>query len=210
MRLHQILPKIKQIRPDNLPGFEAQAKMSPPMRQQFTQADIMRLNAKKSAVLVLLYEKNQQTHIVFTQRQEYDGAHSGQISFPGGKMDHTDPDLTYTALRETAEEVGVEVARDAVIGELSFLYVPPSNFVIYPYIAHLEELPQFVPEEKEVKRIIELPVQELLNPSNQQVYRYHNKGLNIDFDSPSYLVEGTTIWGATAMILSELLTILDA
>jgi 8-oxo-dGTP pyrophosphatase MutT (NUDIX family) len=210
MRLHQILPKIKQIRPDNLPGFEAQAKMSPPMRQQFTQADIMRLNAKKSAVLVLLYEKNQQTHIVFTQRQEYNGAHSGQISFPGGKMDNTDPDLTYTALRETAEEVGVDVARDAVIGELSYLYVPPSNFVIYPYIAHLEELPQFVPEEKEVKRIIELPVQQLLNPRNQQSYRYHNKRLNIEFDSPSYLVEGTTIWGATAMILSELLTILDA
>jgi len=210
MRLHQILPKIKQIRPDNLPGFEAQAKMSPPMRQHFTQADIMRLNAKKSAVLILLYEKNQQTHIVFTQRQEYNGAHSGQISFPGGKMDNTDPDLTYTALRETAEEVGVDVARDAVIGELSYLYVPPSNFVIYPYIAHLEELPQFVPEEKEVKRIIELPVQQLLNPRNQQSYRYHNKRLNIEFDSPSYSVEGTTIWGATAMILSELLTILDA
>ena len=210
MRLHQILPKIKQIRPDNLPGFEAQAKMSPPMRQQFTQADIMRLNAKKSAVLVLLYEKKQQTHIAFIQRQEYNGAHSGQISFPGGKMDNTDPDLTYTALRETAEEVGVDVARDAVICELSYLYVPPSNFVIYPYIAHLEELPQFVPEEKEVKRIIELPVQQLLNPRNQQSYRYNNKRLNIEFDSPSYSVEGTTIWGATAMILSELLTILDA
>lgn len=210
MRLHQILPKIKQIHSDNLPGFQAQAKMSPPMRQQFTQADILRLNAKKSAVLILLYEKNLQTHIVFTQRQEYNGAHSGQISFPGGKMDDTDPDLQFTALRETWEEVGVQVPKESVIGELSFLYVPPSNFVIYPYIAHLEEVPRFIPEEKEVKRIIELPIQDLINPNNQQAYRYHNKRLNIEFESPSYLVGGNTIWGATAMILSELLTILEA
>lgn len=209
MRLHQILSKIKQIQDENLPGFDAQSKMSPPLRGKYNANDLKKFKAKESAVMILLYEKEEQTHIVFTQRHIYAGAHSGQISLPGGKKDDTDMNLQFTALRETHEEVGVFLSNNNIIARLSWLYVPPSNFVIYPFIAHVENAPVFIPEEKEVKEILEIPLHELLNKNNQKAYLYQNKKLNVSFESPSYQVGGKIIWGATAMILSELLTILE-
>lgn len=210
MRLHDIMSKIKQIQDENLPRFAAQAKMSPPLRGKYNVEDLSKLNAKESAVMILLYEKMEQTHIVFTQRHVYAGAHSGQISFPGGKKDDTDIDLSQTAIRETHEEIGVTINNDQIISSLSWLYVPPSNFVIYPFIAFTQEKPSFIPEEKEVKEILEIPVHELINKDNQKIYLYENKNHNVSFESPSFQVNGKVIWGATAMILSELLTILEA
>jgi 8-oxo-dGTP pyrophosphatase MutT (NUDIX family) len=210
MRLQQIISKIKQIQPDNLPGFAAQAKMSPPLRGKYSLNDLEKLNAKESAVLILLYEKNEEAYIVFTQRHDYDGAHSGQISLPGGKKDLTDTDLSFTSLRETHEEIGVLLETSAIISHLSWLYVPPSNFVIYPFIAFSETSLSFTPEEKEVKEIIEIPVAQLVNKENQKSYLYENKKFKVSAESPSFQVDGKIIWGATAMILSELLTILEA
>ena len=209
MRLHQILNKIKQIQEDNLPGFEAHAKMSPPLRGKFNANDLKKFNAKESAVMILLYEKNDQAHVVLTQRHDYDGAHSGQISFPGGKKDESDHDLRHTALRETYEEIGVALSNSDIISTLSWLYVPPSNFVIHPFVALIADMPAFVAEEKEVKEILEIPLEAFVNKENQKNHHFHNKKLNISFESPSYQINGKIIWGATAMILSELLTILE-
>jgi 8-oxo-dGTP pyrophosphatase MutT (NUDIX family) len=210
MRLIQLLHKIKQIQPENLPGIEAQAKMSPPLRKTYKTEDILQYKPKESAVMLMLYEKQGESHIVFTQRHEYDGAHSGQISLPGGKRDEEDEDLKATAIRETLEEIGITLPRVQVIKALTWLYVPPSNFIIYPFVSYLEEIPNFIREEKEVKEILEIRVSDLLNKAHQQKYLYKNKKLNISFESPCYLINGKTIWGATAMILSELMSIIES
>ena len=210
MRLVQILHKIKQIHPDKLPGIEAQAKMSPPLRKKYTTEDILQYNPKESAVMVLFYEKNEETYIAFTQRHEYNGAHSGQISLPGGKKDKEDIDLKATAIRETLEEIGIIVPRENIISDLTWLYVPPSNFIIYPFVSYLEEEPRFVKEEKEVKEILEIRLQDFLNNAHKKKYLYKNEKLGISFDSPSYEINGKTIWGATAMILSELIDIIES
>lgn len=210
MRLSQILHKIKQIHPDKLPGFEAQVKMSPPLRKKYNSEDILHYKAKESAVMVLFYEKEEDTYIVFTQRHEYVGAHSGQISLPGGKKDEEDSDLKATAIRETLEEVGIFVPRENIINQLTWLYVPPSNFIIYPFVSYVETLPEFIKEEKEVKEILEIRVQDFLNNAHKKNYLYKNEQLGISFESPSYQINGKTIWGATAMILSELIQIIEA
>ncbi|MCB9257256.1 MAG: CoA pyrophosphatase [Chitinophagales bacterium] len=210
MHISQILSKIKQIHPDKLPGFMAQSKMSPPNRKKFNKEELKKFEAKESAVLILLYEKNGESYIVFTQRHEYKGAHSGQISLPGGKRDPEDEDLQSTALREAKEEVGAILNKKDILLELTWLYVPPSNFVIYPFLAYTEKEANFIKEEREVKEILEFKVEDLLNKDNQKVFLYHNEKLNIQFESPSFQIEGKTIWGATAMIISELLSILEA
>jgi 8-oxo-dGTP pyrophosphatase MutT (NUDIX family) len=209
MRLFQILHKIKQIHPDNLPGFEAQVKMSPPLRKKYNAEDILQYKPKESAVMVLCYEKEEECYIAFTQRHEYDGAHSGQISLPGGKKDKEDIDLKATAIRETLEEIGVVISREQIVSELTWLYVPPSNFIIYPFVSCLEEVPRFIKEEKEVKEILEIRVQDFLNNAHKKKYLYKNEKLGISFESPSYVINGNTIWGATAMILSELISIIE-
>jgi 8-oxo-dGTP pyrophosphatase MutT (NUDIX family) len=210
MHLSQILHKIKQIHPDKLPGFEAQVKMSPPLRKKYHAEDIFQYKPKESAVMVLLYEKNDEVYIAFTQRHEYDGAHSGQISLPGGKKDNEDIDLKATAIRETLEEIGITVPRENIISSLTWLYVPPSNFIIYPFVSYLNELPNFVKEEKEVKEILEIRLQDFLNNAHKKKYLYKNEKLGISFESPSYDINGKTIWGATAMILSELIHIIES
>lgn len=210
MRISEILSKIKQIHPDKLPGFQAQSKMSPPHRKKFNKEELKKFDAKESAVLILLYEKDGESHIVFTQRHEYKGAHSGQISLPGGKRDPEDKDLQSTALREAREEVGALLNKEDILLELTWLYVPPSNFIIYPFLACVKQRPDFVKEEREVKEILEFKLQDLLNKDNQKVFLYHNEKLDIHFESPSFQIEEKTIWGATAMIISELLSILEA
>ena len=210
MLLSQILHKIKQIHHDKLPGIDAQLKMSPPMRLKYDEIDLEKLSAKESAVVVLLYEKLGETHIVFTQRHISKGAHSGQISFPGGKRDEEDKDLKMTALRELGEEVGVELDEEKVLLALSWLYVPPSNFVIYPFVAYLDKAPVFVKEEAEVKEILEFKVVDLLDEINHKKYNYFNENLQISFETPSFQIDNYVIWGATAMILSEFLNIIES
>ncbi len=209
MRLTQILDKIKQIHPEILPGFAAQPKMSPPLRHKYKLEDLKKFSAKESAVMLFLYEKEDEAYLVFTQRDVYKGAHSGQISLPGGKRDPEDLSLMHTALRETREEVGVKIPVLNVINSLTWLYVPPSNFVIYPFIAYSEERPRFIKEEKEVKEILEFSIKDLLDERNQKAYVYENKKLDVQFTSPSYQINDKIIWGATAMILSEFLSIIE-
>lgn len=209
MRLTQLLDKIKQIHPENLPGYAAQTKMSPPSRRKFEEIDLKNLKAKESAVMLFLYEKKEEVYLVFTQRHEYKGAHSGQISFPGGKKDPEDESILYTAVRETHEEIGIVVPVENVINSLTWLYVPPSNFVIYPFIAFYEGEPKFEKEEKEVKEILEFRLKDLIDERNQKEYIYENNALKIKFSSPSYQISQKVIWGATAMILSEFLSIIE-
>lgn len=158
---------------------------------------------KLGGILVYLYPKSaKEYHILLTLRHEYKGAHSGQVSFPGGKKEPGDSDLVQTALREAKEETGVEVMPEELLFPLTNLYIPPSNFLVHPVLAVASAMPTFLPDPIEVKRIVPFTVQELLSEKIVQqtpMELFNNKTVEV----PYFEVDGLRVWGATAMILSE-------
>ncbi len=184
-----------------LPGEKAQLKMAPAIRDYFKP----NIKSRDAGVLILLYPRNENIHVAFIQRTEYDGPHSGQISFPGGKSEKSDRDIIETALRESHEEIGIQPLKVKVIGQLTPLHIPVSNFMVYPIIGIYEETPEFKADPNEVKKVLEIKLIDLLNPKNCTTKSF-NYG-DISFSAPIYCPYNLTIWGATAMILSEFLEI---
>lgn len=189
-----------------LPGYEAQKKMEPPSRQQLLK--IPRTEApREGAVLIAFFPDQQGISTIMIQRSVYDGVHSGQIAFPGGRRDPSDQSLTETAIREAVEEVGVNREATKVIGSLSRLYIPPSNFDVLPVIAVLSERPALTIQPEEVTEAFFVPLRQLTNPENCQLKTIHARNYSIA-DVPAYCIDNRIIWGATAMIISELLAVL--
>jgi len=192
-----------------LPGEAAQYRMAPPYRPNLSKEEILKLKPRVSGVMVLLFEKDNLLNLVFTQRKTYEGVHSGQMSFPGGKKDEKDDDLVQTALRETEEEVGIEKNRIEVIGNLSELYIPPSNFLVYPTVGFAENISAFTPQETEVEKVVEIPVDFFLNKGNinlkTEIKLFNNQNVNV----PAYIFKEHIIWGATAIMLSEFTYIIE-
>lgn len=191
---------------NTLPGKEAHFKMIPSVR--LSEFDPIPENAKKSSVLLLLFEKNQKIHTTLIQRPEYKGVHSAQISFPGGSFNKTDLNLESTALRETEEEIGLDRKKVNIIGCLTELYIPPSNFIVKPFIAFCNDTGEFTPDKHEVKKIINIPIEEFSGNKNIK-----SKNIRIQsgkkFETFYFDIMGLTIWGATAMILSEFAELYD-
>ena len=185
-----------------LPAFDVEAAwqaMIPGSRQRFPQPDEP---ARQAGVLVLLYPLMDELHVVLTRRTDTLRGHSGQISFPGGKRDPHDRSLVDTARRETCEELGICADDLDIIGSLSTVYIPPSNFEVYPSVAMLPDVPHFSPNPAEVAEVFSVPLAALLDHSfKASEYR--------DFQGTSYLIpyyalNGHKVWGATAIMLSEL------
>lgn len=190
-----------------LPGWAAQSRLEPEIRKQHRlEGNAKAQNPKESAVLLLVHATGDDTSLLFIKRSEYVGIHSGQIAFPGGRHEPEDKDLTHTALRETKEEVGIQVDIEAVIGKLTPLYIPPSNFNVHPYLAYLPLLPPAMPDPKEVSQVFSIRIADLLLPETlQQKTITTSDGHTIDL--PCYVVNNQIIWGATSMILNEFLEI---
>lgn len=188
----------------SLPGEEAQQLMAPSSRNP----KLVRhhKSPRLSAVLILLYPKNEHWHLALIKRNSYKGKHSAQISLPGGKMEQEDSNLKACALRETFEEIGLHCDEDAVIGELSSLYIPISNFSVHPFVALIDYTPAFTPDPHEVNHIIELPLDTILDKRHQSHRDIISQEHHIT--SPVYQIKNGYIWGATAMILSEFAEIL--
>jgi len=157
--------------------------------------------------MIMLFQKEGEWYFPLIQRPDYDGVHAKQMSFPGGKMDETDPDLIYTGMRELREEIGVEISNDNVIGQLTELYIIASNFNVTPSIAVYPEVPEYIQDEYEVDEIIEVKVGDLMNDKiiRKKPIRI-SYGINIQ--APYFNLNNKVVWGATAMILSEFKTIL--
>lgn len=197
----QLTSKIEEI---PKPGLAAQLKMAPPQRFG-TKETLLKVpkNVKRAAVMMLLYP-NREKKLCFCliQRTTYNGKHSGQISFPGGKREEEDIDFWATALRESHEEVGVNPEKVQLITTLSSTYIPPSNFYVYPYLAYTNQCPDFVAEEGEVDHVIEVLLEDLLKESAIQ-----DGPITASYTSevivPMFVFGTYRVWGATAMILSE-------
>jgi 8-oxo-dGTP pyrophosphatase MutT (NUDIX family) len=186
----------------SLPGQTAHRKMVHPHRFMEFPPD----NAKLAGVMVLFYPKESEWQMVLIERQSFDerDQHKGQISFPGGKFDPSDADLSNTAIRETQEEIGVFSQYIQILGSLTPIYIPVSNFHVFPYIGLMNFAPIFKPQWSEVKEIIEIPILDLLNPAFQKLSDIQ---IHKDFvlnDVPCFNMKEKIIWGATAMIISEI------
>lgn len=189
-----------------LPGTEVQWALASSDRMIKGFPRFPKEDSKTAAVMILLYPKGDRIHTVFIQRPEYDGVHGGQISFPGGKKETSDPDLLYTAIRETSEEIGINSSEIKIISMLTPLYIPVSNIVVTPVIGWMEDQPVFTMQEDEVVFIIEADIRTLIDPSAIKTKSFEIRGDMVDIKYFDYM--GNVIWGATAMILHELLTIL--
>lgn len=191
-----------------LPGFEGQERMAARVRPMPSQIPD---NARYSAVLCLLFPVEYELNVLLIKRKEDGKAHSGQIGFPGGKQEPEDADMLVTAQREATEEVGILPGDYNVLGALTPLYIPVSNFKVFPYVAFAERRLPYTADQNEVAEILEVPVDKLFHADNK---------ITTDVTSPAmpgklrnvkaYQVPGEKIiWGATAMILSELETVLE-
>jgi 8-oxo-dGTP pyrophosphatase MutT (NUDIX family) len=192
----------------NLPGIDAHVILAPELHINDIKNGITPDHAVESAVLIILYPFKSRLHTVVILRNEYDGAHSGQISLPGGKAEDSDFDFKHTALREAQEEIGIIPSEMEIIGQLSRFYVRPSNFVVYPYIAFSVNRPEFFLDKTEVQRIIEIDIFGEIN-FNKMVHRTLTFKNNIRINAPGFEVGGEFMWGATAMIFSELIHVMN-
>lgn len=201
------IQQIQQVLINHLPGAEAQMLMAPASRNQQMKAFPENFQGTPSSVLILFFPDNGQIKIPFIKRPQYDGVHSGQIAFPGGKFEEEDNSLQTTALREANEEVGIDPARVSIIGNLTSLFIPPSRFNVLPVVAYTHEKPDFVADENEVDRIILISLDELLDEHNHTQKKIRiSDGFHLDV--PCLYIQGHVIWGATAMILSELIEVI--
>ena len=193
---------------NELPGVAAHAEMAPFKRPSALQIQKLRKNPKLSAVMVLFYPIDDEPHFCLTQRPVYNGTHSGQISFPGGKVEEQDDNLQATALRETFEEIGVAIEDIQVLSELTQVYIPPSNFLVTPFLGYCDVRPNFVADPIEVVEILDVPVSTLLDDSIVKSKPVTIGASGIKLNAPYYDIQGKVVWGATAVMLAEVKQIL--
>ncbi len=207
MKIKEFTEKLRIVL-EELPGFDAHKLMAPSSRLRELNTLKHKTEPVKSSVMVLLYPYKDRISLVLIQRPNYDGVHGGQIAFPGGKSEPDDKDLMETALRETEEEIGVQPENIEVIGRLSDLYIPPSNFMVSPFIGFTTEVPQFNIDPHEVDGIITISVDDLFNEEHiQDVSIPHRKYGNLEV--PAFVIRNHIIWGATAMMLAEFRSVVE-
>jgi 8-oxo-dGTP pyrophosphatase MutT (NUDIX family) len=203
----QILPYLNTV---NLPGEEAHNIMVPPERLKITKSlNFDEIKPKNAGVMMLFYPKAGKAHLVLIVRNSYEGVHSSQIAFPGGKYEKEDADFEQTALRETHEEIGVEPDKIQVLKAFTSLYIPPSNFMVYPFLGICMDEVIFYPDSNEVAAIIELPLTAFLSESivvNAKINTSYAKSIEV----PVFKIDEHIVWGATAMMLSELKIVLNS
>lgn len=203
MRLEEFKNKLLSISESDFPGDQAHLEMTPYKKNLVIEKKDPRL----SSVVVLAYENQEMVHFLLLKRSDYQGVHSAQVSFPGGKKDESDRDLLHTAVRELSEETGIIIQEQNIIRPLSTMYIPPSNFLVHPFVAVLPELPTIVLDERESQYSFGISISELLDDANLQTTEIKTSYGTLK-NVPYFNLRNEIIWGATAAILNELKWIL--
>lgn len=203
------LNKALKVTKMELPGESFHLKMAPMERLlELKRLAKNKQTTKKAAVLVLFYPGNKgETKLILILRKTYKGVHSNQVGFPGGKYEEGDKNFEETALRETEEEVGVPRETVSVLKELTEIYIPPSNFFVQPYFGVTKTTPQFIAQEEEVEAIIEVDLDHFMD-DQIIITKTITTSYATEIEVPAYLINGHVVWGATAMMLSEVREIL--
>lgn len=205
--MDEFIQSLKEALNKPLPGREAQFRMAHVGRRAYMEAPA---DARKAGVLVLLFPQSGDWHVALMERTSHNpnDRHGGQISFPGGSFDpENDHSLLQTALREAHEEMGIAPDDVEVLGALTDLYIPVSNFHVFPFVACLHHTPVFVPQKEEVSAILTAPFSFFTDDRSVQITELTLGGGFLLRDVPCFMVEGRVMWGATAMIMSELAAI---
>jgi 8-oxo-dGTP pyrophosphatase MutT (NUDIX family) len=204
-QFHAFADALRQQLAQPLPGAVAHEPMASNSRLRLTIKPNDR--TRKSAVLILFYPHADTIYLPLILRPQYDGVHAGQMAFPGGRMERTDRDLIQTALREAQEEIGIRVTDVQVLGQLTELFIPPSNFFVLPVVGIMTHKPDFYPDPREVEQVVEVPLMALTD--KDIVGRMDLSVRGVAIDAPFYQIQEYRVWGATAMMISELLTVLS-
>ena len=196
--------RLRQRLQGDLPGREAQFTMAPRFRQNETLASVADKACREAGVLALLFPLDHEPALLLTVRRPDLEHHPGQISFPGGRLEPGESSRE-AALREAHEEVALDPASVDLLGALTPLYIPPSNFCVYPYVGAVYEMPMLRPMDAEVADILYAPLDHLIHPDTRttEVWSLHGGRVRVPFFS----VDGHQVWGATAMMLAELLEV---
>jgi 8-oxo-dGTP pyrophosphatase MutT (NUDIX family) len=207
--MHNPISRLREQLQAPLPGRAAQYRMAHAVRQSYVPPPA---DAREASVMALFFPQAKEWQLTLIQRTSHNpkDRHGGQIGFPGGKREAQDPDLTATALRETEEEIGVSAADIQLLGRLSELYIPVSNFLVHPFVGYLDYAPSFRPQASEVARVLTVPFKDVVAPESRQLTNIHIAPQMVLRDVPHFALAGQVVWGATAMMISELLAVLES
>ena len=201
----RLIHQQKQVNTLPLSGAIAHEQLMPSQRS----LELPRNETKKAGVMCLLYERSEETHFALIERASHPlDKHKGQISFPGGKEEDFDVDMNATALRETEEEIGILKHDVKVIKQLSRLYIPVSDFLVFPYLGVTQSPVTFLPDEREVANVLEVPLSKLLAYDTPDSFKYKSSEEDEGRDVPCFYLADKCVWGATAMILNEVKVLL--
>jgi len=205
MRFEEFLKSVSKIKNIPLPAEVSHFKMVPPFRQELLKKQKEAIKkAKHAGVLALFYpDKDIETKFVLILRKTYKGVHSAQVAFPGGKLETQDASLQDAALRETFEEVGVPINAVQIVRSISQVYIPPSNFYVQPFIGFTQTTPEFIKQDDEVEALIEIDLEHFLDEQSL-ISKKVKTSYSIEVEVPAFKLNDYVVWGATAMMLSEI------
>lgn len=197
--------EIESLLTADLPGLEAHKLMAPYQRKSAKEVVDSEVEVRHASTMMLIYPRKDEWYFALMLRPDYDGVHGGQVSFPGGKREEGESPLD-NALREMEEEIGLDRSDVKVLGKLSDVYIPPSNMLVNPYVGMIDYEPEFIPDEREVEKVLEVPMEdlfkeELIKNKKVQVSKYTDNPFFIEV--PYFELCYETVWGATALMLSE-------
>ncbi len=206
MKFTECVSKLQVAFNKPLPGYEAQQQLAPKHRKPTSFYLERNPSYKTGCVMIILFPVDQETHLLMIERTDI-GTHSGQISFPGGKREMDDANLIDVALRETYEEVGVNPSTIKILGQLSELYIPVSNYLVHPFVGVIDPLPALTLSTDEVKKVLTPAINIFINHNGNHHFEFKGYDGHTIY-APYFPYDNHKIWGASAMMISELCILL--